>query len=312
MSKPTSILIIDDSDKVREQIVQTLKAVSLTDHYLQARDGIEAFKILIGNPAIDLVLCDLEMPRMDGFKFLSMVRSREELRDIPIIMLTARESRELKIKGLEQGASDYVTKPFDPGELVARVKVQLKIKLLQDELKHSNELLKELSNTDPLTQLFNRRYMMEVLEKEIQRTARKGAPVSLIIIDIDHFKKVNDVYGHQQGDVVLVNVANLVKRHLRSYDVAARYGGEEFVGILPETPLDEAMAVAERVRTAIQQLTFVNKLQTLRITISMGVATYPGPGVDTIDDFIRIADEALYRAKSEGRNRVITLQPQPA
>ncbi|MSM39878.1 MAG: diguanylate cyclase [Geobacter sp.] len=308
---PTSILIIDDSDKIREQIVQTLQAVSLVDQYFQARDGIEGFKYLIERPQIDLVLCDLEMPRMDGFKFLAMVRSREELRSIPIIMLTAREARELKIKGLEQGASDYVTKPFDPGELVARVRVQLKIKLLQDELKHSNELLKELSNTDPLTQLFNRRYMMEVLEKEIQRTFRKGSPISLIIMDIDHFKKVNDVHGHQQGDTVLVNVAGLVKRHLRSYDVAARYGGEEFVGILPETPLDEAMVVAERVRVAVQQLTFAHKLQTLKITISMGVATYPGPGVDSIDDIIRVADEALYRAKSEGRNRVITLQPMP-
>ncbi len=308
----TSILIIDDSEKVREQIVQTLQSVSLVDNYLQARDGIEGFKILIEKPSIDLVLCDLEMPRMDGFKFLTMARSRVELNDIPIIMLTGTESREQKIKGLEQGASDYVVKPFDPGELVARVKVQLKIKLLQDNLKHSNELLKELSNTDPLTQLFNRRYMMEVLDKEIQRTARKGSPLSLIIIDIDHFKKVNDLYGHQQGDVVLVNVSNLIKKHLRSYDVAARYGGEEFVAVLPETPLEEAMAVAERVRVAIQQLSFSNKLMTLKITISLGVATFPMTGLDTIDDIIRTADEALYRAKSEGRNRVITLQQIPS
>jgi len=308
----TSILIIDDSEKVREQIVQTLKSVSLVDNYLQARDGIEGLKILIEKPSIDLVLCDLEMPRMDGFKFLAVVRSRAELNDIPIIMLTGSESREQKIKGLEQGASDYVIKPFDAGELVARVKVQLKIKLLQDNLKQSNELLKELSNTDPLTQLFNRRYMMEVLDKEIQRTARKGSPLSLIIIDIDHFKKVNDLYGHQQGDLVLFNVSSLIKKHLRSYDVAARYGGEEFVAVLPETPLDEAMAVAERIRVAIQQLSFPNKLMTLKITISLGVATFPMPGLDSIDDIIRVADEALYRAKAEGRNRVITLQHMPS
>lgn len=308
---PTSILIIDDSEKVREQIVQTLESVSLFDRTFQARDGIEGFKMLIERPEIDLVLCDLEMPRMDGFKFIAMARSREELRNIPIIMLTAREARDLKIKGLEQGASDYVIKPFDPGELIARVRVQLKIKLLQDDLKRSNELLKELSNTDPLTQLFNRRYMMEVLEKEIHRTARKGSPISLILMDIDHFKKVNDAYGHQQGDTVLVNVAGLIRQHLRSYDVAARYGGEEFVVILPETPLDESMVVAERIRQGIQQLAFAKKLQQLKISISMGVAVYPAPGVDTIDDIIRVADEALYRAKSEGRNRVVTLQHLP-
>ncbi|GAM09230.1 response regulator PleD [Geobacter sp. OR-1] len=303
-----NMLIIDDSDKVREQIIHTLQSVSFCDQYLEARDGLEGFKILIDNPTIDLILCDLEMPRMDGFKFITMVRSRDDLKSIPVIILTARETRELKIKGLEQGASDYVTKPFDPGELVARVKVQLKLKLLQDELKRSNEMLKELSNTDPLTQLFNRRYMMEVLDREIQRTARKGSPISILLIDIDHFKKVNDTYGHQLGDVVLVNVANVIRKYLRTYDVAARYGGEEFVAILPETPLDEAITVAERIRAATQQSSFSNKLQSLKITISIGVATFPMPGLDSVDDLIRIADEGLYRAKSEGRNRVITLQ----
>jgi diguanylate cyclase (GGDEF)-like protein len=230
------------------------------------------------------------------------------LKNVPVIILTARETRELKIKGLEQGASDYVTKPFDPGELVARVKVQLKLKLLQDELKRSNEMLKELSNTDPLTQLFNRRYMMEVLDREIQRTARKGSPLSVLLMDIDHFKKVNDTYGHQLGDVVLVDLANIIKKHLRTYDVAARYGGEEFVAILPETPLNEAVAVAERIRIGTQKTVFPDKLQTLKITVSVGVATYPMPGLDSVDDLIRIADEGLYRAKAEGRNRVITLQ----
>jgi diguanylate cyclase (GGDEF)-like protein len=150
--------------------------------------------------------------------------------------------------------------------------------------------------------------MMTVMDKEIQRTSRKGSPISFVIMDIDHFKKVNDQYGHQQGDTVLVNVANLIRKHLRSYDVAARYGGEEFVAILPETPLDEAMVVADRIRAAIQQHTFANKLQTLKVTISMGVATYPAPGLDTVDDIIRVADEALYRAKAEGRNRVLTQQ----
>jgi diguanylate cyclase (GGDEF)-like protein len=305
---PVRMLIIDDSDKVREQIIQTLQSVSLCDNYLQARDGLEGFKILIDNLPIDLILCDLEMPRMDGFKFITMVRSRDDLKNIPVIILTARETRELKIRGLEQGASDYVTKPFDPGELVARVKVQLKLKLLQDELKRSNEMLKELSNTDPLTQLFNRRYMMEVLDREMQRTARKGSPISILLMDIDNFKKVNDTYGHQLGDVVLVNVASVIKKHLRTYDVAARYGGEEFVAILPETPLDEAMAAAERIRTATQQSSYANKLQNLKVTISIGVATFPMPGLDSVDDLIRIADEGLYKAKSEGRNRVVTLQ----
>src|SRR5664280_3173316 len=167
----SSILIIDDSDNVRDLIIRTLSGVALFDRYREARDGIEGIKSLITEKA-DLIICDLEMPRMDGFKFMSMVHSRQDLRDIPIIMLTGREDRDLKIKGLEQGACDYVTKPFDAGELVARVKVQLKIKALQDELKRSNELLRELSDTDPLTHLHNRRYLTKILNSELARANR--------------------------------------------------------------------------------------------------------------------------------------------
>ena len=182
---------------------------ALCDRILQAGDGIEAFKLLLGTP-VDLILCDLEMPRIDGFKLLGMIAGNEKLRDIPVIMLTGHGDRELKIKLLGQGASDYVTKPFDAGELIARVKVQLKIKSLQDELKKSNERLKQLSNTDPLTLIYNRRYMMNMLEKEMQRAERKGSHLSLVMIDIDHFKHVNDKYGHQGGDQVLVALAELL------------------------------------------------------------------------------------------------------
>jgi diguanylate cyclase (GGDEF)-like protein len=300
---PGSILIIDDTDKVRAQIVQTLRRVSLFDRYHEAKDGIEAFKTLLNVP-VDLILCDLEMPRMDGFKFISMVRAREELKDIPVIMLTGREDRELKIKGLEQGASDYVTKPFDAGELVARVKVQLKLKTLQDELKRSNELLKELSNTDPLTRLYNRRYLMENLDREFQRSMRKKENLSLVLLDIDHFKSINDAYGHQQGDVVLAAVAEVAQTGLRRYDIAARYGGEEFILVLPETPLSEGMAVAERLRQAVQEMGFPPPMDNLTVTVSLGVSTYPTEQIDCVDSLIRQADEALYRAKQSGRNRV--------
>ncbi|ACM19453.1 response receiver-modulated diguanylate cyclase [Geotalea daltonii FRC-32] len=298
----TSILIIDDSNQVRAQIVKTLQKVSLFDDYLEAADGIEAFKLVLNSP-VDLILCDLEMPRMDGFKFISMLQTRDELKDIPVIMLTGREDRDLKIKGLEEGACDYVTKPFDAGELVARVKVQLKIKCLQDELKRSNELLKQLSNTDPLTHLYNRRYLMEALDREYQRAARKESSLSLIIIDIDHFKKVNDNYGHQQGDVVLAAVAALLKKMVRSYDVAARYGGEEFVVLLSETALSQAMLFAERFRCAVQEIVFTGKMNGLTITVSLGVATFPSAKVDCVDSLFRQADEALYKAKQGGRNK---------
>jgi len=298
-----SVLVIDDSAVVRESILDTLKEYALFECYYEAEDGLAGFKSLLEHRP-DLVLCDLEMPRMDGFKFLSMMGMRDELKDTPVILLTGMEDREHKIKGLEQGAVDYVTKPFDAGELVARVKVQLKIKGLQNELRRSNELLKELSITDHLTKLYNRRYLMEALDREYQRTFRKKAPLSLIMLDIDYFKKINDTYGHQGGDEVLVLLAELIKGELRSFDIAARYGGEEFAIVLPETPLADALAVAERLRRHVQEFTYSGALRELTLTVSLGVASFPGERVHCIDSLIHQADHALYRAKGGGRNRV--------
>jgi diguanylate cyclase (GGDEF)-like protein len=302
----SSVLIIDDSDSVRYQIIATLKEVTLFDLYREARDGIDGFKSLISSKP-DVIICDLEMPRMDGFKFLQMVNSREDLKDIPIIMLTGREDRHLKIKGLEQGACDYVIKPFDAGELVARVKVQLKIKGLQDELKRSNELLKELSNTDPLTRLYNRRYLSQTLRIELERSRRYGEQVSLVMLDIDNFKKINDEYGHQNGDIILMEIAETIREGRRCYDIAARFGGEEFLLVLPGTSLEGGVKVAERIRGKVQSLSFKPPLDTLTVTISLGVATFPSAQADDEDSLIRAADEALYRAKQSGKNRVETV-----
>jgi len=298
-----SVLIIDDSDAVRERIIKTLESFNLFERYYEAENGLEGFKKLLSSP-VDIILCDLEMPRIDGFKFLSMLKSRPDLQDTPVIMLTGRDDRDLKIKGLEQGASDYITKPFDTEELVARVRVHLKIKNLQDDLRQTNELLRELSNTDHLTGLFNRRYLMEALAKEVQRNLRKGGDLSLIILDIDHFKQVNDTYGHQQGDSVLQKVALLLKKELRAYDTAARYGGEEFIAVLPDTTLEEAACVASRVRSSIHANSFGGALSPLSLTVSIGVARFSSPGCTTVDSFIKLADDALYRAKVNGRNRV--------
>lgn len=305
---PNSVLIIDDSDSVRERIISTLESFKLFSRYYEAADGLEGFKKLLSSP-VDIILCDLEMPRIDGFKFLSMLKSRPDLQDVPVLILTGMNDRELKLKGLGQGASDYITKPFDPEELVARVKVHLKLKNLQDDLKRSNELLLELSNTDHLTGLFNRRYMMDALEKEVQRSVRKGGKLSLIMLDIDHFKKVNDTYGHLQGDVVLKNVAVLLQKELRSYDCAARYGGEEFISILPDSTLKEAVFVADRVRLSLQGFRFSGDLSALNLTASLGVACFPASGITTVDGFIKLADDALYRAKNNGRNRVEFHEP---
>jgi diguanylate cyclase (GGDEF)-like protein len=305
-----SILIIDDSAKIRTEIVRALKAADLIGTCREAGDGIEGFKLL-QDERPDLIICDLEMPRMDGFKFLQLVDARQMLQDIPVIMLTGRGETELKIKGLAMGASDYVTKPFDRGELVARVKVQLKIKLLQDELKRSNDRLREISNTDHLTGLNNRRYLMKALAREMDRAQRKKSVLSLVILDVDHFKHINDTYGHQSGDEVLKAVAVAARFGLRLYDVAARYGGEEFVLMLPETPLTGGMVVAERLRIRVAALSFTPPLNQLTVTGSLGIASYPSLAVFDVETLLQQADVALYQAKRNGRNRVETM-PVPA
>ncbi len=304
-----TLLIVDDSKSVRQQILTTLRSVDLFENYLEASNGLEGFKILL-NEKIDIVLCDVEMPGIDGFKFLSMVNARKELVDIPILLLTSHDEVAKKIKGLEQGASDYVTKPFSPDELLARVKVQLKIKILQDNLKESNQRLLEMSQIDPLTGLFNRRHMMTTLEAELDRSNRISSPFALVMVDLDHFKKVNDTYGHQQGDVVLKSTSWEIQEQLRQYDSASRFGGEEFVLLLPETSLEEAVNVAERLRQAISKIQFSGSVADLKITASLGVAAIPHKKIKTTEDLIRHADIALYQAKNNGRNRVESAPPE--
>lgn len=301
----SAILIIDDSKLARNQVIDTLRENGLFKFFYEAADGIEGFKLALKQP-VDLILCDVEMPGLDGFKFLRMMSGREELQDVPVIMLTGREDSEAKVRGLEQGASDYVTKPFDPGELLARVKVQLKIKSLQDKLRKSNQMLLDLSHTDPLTGLNNRRSMMEMLEKELERSLRGGSPLSLMMVDVDFFKRVNDTFGHQQGDEVLKGIAELLKQALRQYDMAARFGGEEFALILPGIALEEAVKVAERLRSQVEAFRFETASDPLGVTISLGIASHPGADIRTVDDLIREADYALYSAKRNGRNRVET------
>jgi two-component system, cell cycle response regulator len=299
----TNILIVEDSESVRTLIVDKLKAVNPQGNFLEASDGIEGLHVLGAN-RVDLIICDLMMPKMDGIEFLETVKRTKEFQETPVIILSVQGESTTKIRMLEKGASDYVTKPFNAAELIARVAVQLNIKALQDEMQKTNKLLRELSITDHLTHLYNRRYMMDALDIEFRRTLRKKGDLSLMLMDADNFKGVNDTYGHQQGDMVLAALAEAVQVELRSYDIAARYGGEEFAMVLPETSLQAGVTVAERLRKSVQEMAFPPPMEGLVMTISVGVAALPSAGIDSPDAMIRAADEALYRAKQNGRNRV--------
>ncbi len=300
----TTVLIIDDSETVRQRVQQVLQGSHVATTVLFAKDGLEGFKMLLNN-RIDLVLCDVVMPGIDGFKFLSLKKARTELQEVPVIMLAGTAGDvHAKVKGLESGASDYLTKPFDDEELVARVKVHLKIKALQDELREKNLRLEELSNTDGLTRVVNRRHLMELLDLEFTRARRYNSTLSFVMVDIDHFKGINDRHGHQVGDEALTAVSNVLRQDLRRNDVVGRYGGEEFSLLLPETSGDGARVVAERYRKRIEEHELPTTSTPIKLTASFGVAEL-APDLADIDALVRRADAAMYQAKHEGRNRVV-------
>lgn len=298
------VLIVDDNATIRNEI----KAVLLRDggftHFLEAADGLTAFKVIMETPP-DLVLCDLVMPGFDGLKFLGLKASRRELEQIPVIMLTAVDDLDRKAEILARGASDYVTKPFHEKELLARVRIHTKLKRLQDELREMNARLEALSVTDALTGLANRRLLISRLDEEVRRARRTRAPLAVIMIDIDHFKEVNDTHGHAMGDVVLRNIGTMLNANLRTTDLAARYGGEELTLVLPYTDGPAAIQVAEQLRQKFAALDHLLGAATIRKTVSMGVSARGGQAaMPDAEGLLNKADEALYRAKQGGRNRV--------
>jgi diguanylate cyclase (GGDEF)-like protein len=298
-----NILVIDDQESVRKKIKSILLKANLVDFYFEAKSGLDGIKMLM-DKKVDLVICDVVMPEFDGYKFLISKSTKPEYDEVPVIMLTSEEDIEKKIKGFEHGASDYLTKPFDEGELIARVKAHLKIKYLQDELKEKNAQLQELSGTDDLTKLANRRRFMEEFANEFERAKRYKSGLSFLILDLDFFKQVNDSYGHLAGDSVLVQIANVMKTSVRSSDLVGRYGGEEFGLLLPETGSKGCRVYAERIRKRIEDTRFDAAANQIHVTVSGGIATYPEITVDSVDELWRKADAALYGAKKKGRNRI--------
>jgi len=304
-----NILIVDDSKETRREIIRTLRKDESFDRFFEAGNGLQALRVL-SDEKVDLILTDIIMPEMDGFKLIETIRKDERLYDIPMILLTVRSELEDRVKGLELGAWDFLVKPVHPIELNVRVATMLRLKGLQDKLKTRIQQLERLSIIDELTGLYNKKYLIEFLRREENRSKRFGFMLSCIMMDVDHFKKINDTHGHLGGDRVLKELGSLLGEMIRSYDFAARYGGDEFTLVLPQQKDSKgALDLASRIRQAIENHSFGPSAsrRPIHVTVSMGLATVmPGHAADT-EKILEQADKALYKAKAEGRNRIITL-----
>jgi len=274
---------------------------------VSAENGLKALKVF-KERFFPIILTDWGMPEMDGLELCRAIRESPTEGYVFIFLITARDSKKDIIVGLEAGADDYLTKPFDRFELIARLKTALRVLELEKSLKEAYEKIRILSITDKLTGCYNRTYMDEYLAKEIIRAKRYSRPISLVMADIDHFKRVNDTYGHQVGDLVLKDFAASIRKELRKgVDWVARYGGEEFLLVLPETDYECAMSSADRLRRIVSESVSSYDGVEIHITASFGVVGFvPSANNRKISYEVIIdrADKALYRAKNAGRNRV--------
>jgi len=286
------VLIVDDSPDALALARARLGKEGLD---LICADGGKAGLEAAAVEKPDLILLDVDMPDMSGFEVCRAMKADSELCMIPVIFLSGSASSEDKVEGLNLGAVDYVTKPFDAFELCARVNAALRAKHMQD-------LLIEYAQIDPLTGIPNRRAMLERMGKEWKRVQRHGGSLAFIMIDVDHFKRVNDTYGHNIGDKVLQAVAKAITSSCRVIDLPARYGGEEFAVTVPDETAEGAMVLAERCRRTIANAQVTVGDQEVRVTASFGVADTED--ADSPESLIRQSDEALYRAKNAGRNCV--------
>jgi diguanylate cyclase (GGDEF)-like protein len=298
------VLIADDSATSRAMLRTALSRwgydVVLAEH------GAQAWEILAQPNPPTMAILDWVMPHMTGPEVCRRVRETRREPYTYILLLTSKNTKGETVEGLEAGADDYIVKPFDQHELQVRLRVGKRIVDLQMDLLQAREELRDRANKDLLTMLPNRPAIVAALEQELSRCHRDNRTVGIILLDIDHFKKINDSYGHFAGDAVLREAAARLRGNMRTYDQVGRYGGEEFLVVLPNCDLEQATNQAERMRQRLHATTMIVDGVEMRVSASFGVTVSDG-SERTPDTFVRIADEALYRAKANGRNCVTSL-----
>ncbi|MFO0879644.1 MAG: diguanylate cyclase [Gemmataceae bacterium] len=299
------VLVADDDPVHRRLVERTL--LSWGYQALVAADGTEAWRILEGTAAPQLVLLDWIMPGLNGDEICRRLRQRPRDGYTYVLLLTARQDRSARVAGLESGADDFLAKPFDPAELRARLNTGRRIIDLQNQLIAAREAMRRQATRDSLTEAWNHAAIIEILEHEIDRSRREKRPLGLILGDLDHFKRVNDQYGHLAGDAVLREAYQRMAHAMRPYDLVGRYGGEEFLIVLPGCDLEASLNVGDRIRQRISDHPVLHADESIPVTISLGATVSPRTPTTTAVGLIRAADRALYLAKDGGRNRVVFL-----
>ena len=310
-----SILIVDDVPANVELLERMLQLAGYTS-VASTTNPLDVCGLHRENQ-YDLILLDLMMPRMDGFQVMECLAEIEESEFggyLSVLVVTGQPGH--KLRALQLGAKDVISKPFETLEILARIRNMLEIRLLNKEAKRQGKILEQLVEdlqkqiiTDPLTNLYNRRFLQEYLPQEIAKAKRASSSVAVLMFDLDFFKRINDVFGHEAGDAFLKSVAALLQGCIRESDIACRYGGEEFVLVLSGASLDGAIKKAEKIRNAVMDLDLIIRQKPLgKVSTSIGIAVYPEHGAE-MEALLRAADEALYEAKERGRNRVVVSEP---
>ncbi len=296
-------ILIAEDDAISRRLLETILR-KWGYEVVVAFDGGQAWAELQKEDAPRLAILDWMMPEMDGVEVCGKVRERLSSPYVYILLLSAKSQREDLVKGMESGADDYITKPFDANELKVRLRAGRRILDLQTQLMSAQEALRDQAARDPLTGIWNRNAVFDIFRRELSRTQREGNAIAIVMLDIDHFKNLNDTHGHMAGDAVLREFTRRISTSLRPYDAVGRYGGEEFLVILPGCDLAAGVRHAERLRSLLSEEPFDTSEGRHTATCSLGVASTSSSSPGDTDSLIRAADSALYKAKRNGRNRV--------
>jgi diguanylate cyclase (GGDEF)-like protein len=298
-NSPLTVLVIEDHPDQRDLLAIVLQREGY--RVITAANGLEALEKL-ETEHVQIALSDIMMPKMDGFELIKRVRGNPKLKSLYLILITARIQEGDRVRGLDLGADDYITKPFSFSELLARIRVGSRVVQYQKHLEYQTQV-------DSLTGLFNRRAFEKKIDEEFERSKRYHNPLSVLLLDIDNFKMINDTYGHHGGDAALVKISETFRERTRQSDFPSRYGGEEFVLILPETDQDNALQVASKIHDSIRTCAFGTTARPFALTVSIGVSSTSTRFYSDWHELVDDADRALYMAKNSGKDRVEICQP---